>query len=69
MPKTNKKTHKLIKKWKEQRIAEINLWSKNKNKSCSDSNPYFEEIQAIYRSKAKTYQDFKKEFDTKEIIH
>tara|TARA_R100000655_G_scaffold69640_1_gene107832 strand:+ start:160 stop:369 length:210 start_codon:yes stop_codon:yes gene_type:complete len=69
MPKTNKKTHKLIKKWKEQRIAEINLWSKSKNKSCSDSNPYFEEIQAIYRSKAKTYQDFKKEFDTKEIIH
>ena len=69
MPKTNKKTHKLIKKWKEQRIAEINLWSKSKNKSCSDSNPYFEEIQAIYRSKAKTYQDFRKEFDTKEIIH
>ena len=68
MPKRNKKTHKLIKKWKEQRIAEINLWSKSKNKSCSDSNPYFEEIQAIYRSKAKTYQDFRKEFDTKEII-
>ena len=68
MPKRNKKTHKLIKKWKEQRIAEINLWSKKHNRSCSDSNPYFEEIQAIYRSKAKTYQDFRKEFDIKEII-
>ena len=75
MPKINKKTLEYIKAtqkfraWKDKRIAEINLWSKKHNRSCSDTNPYFEEVQAIYRSKAKTYQDFKKEFDAKEIIH
>tara|TARA_R100000700_G_C3170175_1_gene144800 strand:- start:1706 stop:1933 length:228 start_codon:yes stop_codon:yes gene_type:complete len=44
--------------WKDKRIAEINLWSKKNNRSCSESNPYFEEVYAIYRSKAKTYKDF-----------
>ena len=45
-------------KWKEERIAEINLWSKKNNRSCSESNPYFEEVQAIYRSKQKLTRIF-----------
>jgi hypothetical protein len=46
--------------WKEKRIIAINKLSKKKGWKCSDTNPYFEEIQDIYTSNAKSLSDFKK---------
>ena len=46
---------------KDRRIEAINKLSKKKGWSSSDTNPYFEEIHAIYESDAKTLLDFKKE--------
>ena len=48
----------LSNKWKEKRIKEIN----SKGLKCDDSHPDFEEVQAIYSSKAKNYRAFIKEF-------
>jgi len=48
--------------WQDNRINEINLKSKIKGYPSSPSNPYFDEVYAIYDSKAKTYNEFKKEF-------
>lgn len=47
--------------WKEKRIIAINKLSKKRGWKCSDTNPYFEEIQDIYTSNAKSLSDFKKE--------
>jgi translation initiation factor IF-2 len=47
--------------WKDKRIEAINKLSKKKGWNSSDTNPYFEEIHAIYESDAKTLLDFKKE--------
>ena len=47
--------------WKDKRIAAINKLSKKKGWSASDTNPYFDEINAIYESDAKTLSEFKKE--------
>ena len=43
--------------WKDTRIKEIN----NMGYKCDDSHPYFEEVQAIYKSDAKSYEEFEKE--------
>tara|TARA_R100001015_G_C4634484_1_gene201084 strand:+ start:5915 stop:6100 length:186 start_codon:yes stop_codon:yes gene_type:complete len=45
-------------KWKEKRIKEIN----SKGLKCDDSHPDFEEVQAIYSSKARNYREFIKQF-------
>ena len=46
--------------WKDKRIEAINKLSKKKGWSSSDTNPYFEEVHAIYKSDAKTLLEFKK---------
>ena len=51
--------------WKDKRIQEINEISKKNNWDCSDNNKYFEEVQLIYKSDAKTLDQFKKESETK----
>ena len=43
--------------WKDIRIKEIN----NLGYNCDDSHPCFEEVQAIYNSDAKSYEEFEKE--------
>jgi len=43
--------------WKDTRIKEIN----NMGYKCDDSHPCFEEVQAIYKSDAKSYEEFEKE--------
>jgi hypothetical protein len=48
--------HKM--KWKNIRIDEINKMGLG----YTPCNPYFEEVYAIYDSKAETYEQFKKEF-------
>ena len=45
-------------KWKNIRIDEINKMGLG----YTPCNPYFEEVYAIYDSKAETYEQFKKEF-------
>jgi len=47
--------------WKDKRIEAINKLSKKKGWSSSDTNPYFEEVHAIYESDAKNLFEFKKE--------
>ena len=44
--------------WQDKRINEINKISV----SSSPNNIYFEEVYAIYESKAKSYKEFKKDF-------
>lgn len=44
--------------WKDKRIDEIN----ESGATYSPNNEYFEEVYAIYDSKAETYEQFKKEF-------
>ena len=44
--------------WKDIRIKEIN----NMGYKCDDSHPCFEEVQAIYDSKAESYEEFAKTF-------
>lgn len=44
--------------WKDHRIREIN----NMGIVCDDCHPNFEEVQAIYKSDANTYKQFKEEF-------
>ena len=44
--------------WKDIRIDEIN----EIGATYSPNNEYFEEVYAIYDSKAETYEQFKKEF-------
>jgi len=44
--------------WQDKRIREINRISKEKRYPSSDINPYFDEVQDIYVSKANTYEDF-----------
>ena len=44
--------------WQDKRINEINKISVS---SCPN-NIYFEEVYAIYESKAKSYKEFKKDF-------
>lgn len=44
--------------WKDTRIKEIN----NMGYKCDDSHPCFEEVQAIYDSKAESYEEFAKTF-------
>ena len=44
--------------WKDVRIKEIN----NMGYLCDDSHPCFEEVQAIYDSKAESYEEFAKTF-------
>ena len=51
--------------WKDERIKKINEISKKNNWDCSDNNKYFEEVQLIYKSDAKSYEQFKKESETK----
>ena len=53
------------KNWKDERIKEINEISKENNWDCSDNNKYFEEVQLIYKSNSKSYEQFKKESETK----
>jgi len=50
--------------WKDKRIQEINEISKKNNWDCSDNNKYFEEVQLIYKSDAKSLDQFKKESAT-----
>ena len=45
--------------WKDERIAEINAMGY----VCDDSHPCFDEVQAIYGSNAKTYAEFREQFD------
>jgi hypothetical protein len=47
--------------WKDKRIAAINRLSKIKGWSCSDNNPYFDLVQNIYKTKAKSLKQFKEE--------
>ena len=47
------------KSWKDIRIDEINA----KGETYSPNSEYFEEVYAIYDSKAETYEQFKKEFN------
>lgn len=47
--------------WQDKRINAINT----KGATFSPNSPYFEEIYAIYDSKAKSYKEFKKEFINK----
>lgn len=47
--------------WKDKRITAINKLSKKKGWISSDTNPYFEQIYAIYESDAKSLFEFKKE--------
>ena len=47
--------------WQDKRINAINL----KGATFSPNSPYFEEIYAIYDSKAKSYKEFKKDFISK----
>tara|TARA_R100001129_G_C5222521_1_gene220109 strand:- start:318 stop:569 length:252 start_codon:yes stop_codon:yes gene_type:complete len=47
-----------ITSWQDKRINEINRISKEKRYPSSDINPYFDEVQNIYVSKANTYEDF-----------
>ena len=47
--------------WKDKRIAAINRLSKMKGWSCSDNNPYFDLVQNIYKTKAKSLKQFKEE--------
>lgn len=47
--------------WKNKRIAAINRLSKIKRHPTSDLNPYFEQVQMIYKSKAKNLKEFKLE--------
>ena len=47
------------KSWKDIRIDEIN----KSGATYSPNNKYFEEVYAIYESKAETYEQFKKEFN------
>ena len=47
--------------WKDERIKEINEINKKNNCDCSDNNKYFEEVQLIYKSNAKSLDQFKKE--------
>ena len=47
--------------WKDKRIQEINEISKKNNWDCSDNNKHFEEVQLIYKSNAKSLDQFKKE--------
>ena len=44
--------------WKDTRIKEIN----DTGYKCDDSHPCFEEVQAIYDSKAESYEEFAKTF-------
>ena len=44
--------------WKDIRIKEINAMGYK----CDDSHPCFEEVQAIYDSKAESYEEFAKTF-------
>ncbi len=46
--------------WKDKRINAINA----KGATFSPNSPYFEEVYAIYDSKAKSYKQFKKEFNS-----
>lgn len=50
------------KSWKDIRIDEINA----KGETYSPNSEYFEEVYAIYESKAETYEQFKKEFNKNE---
>jgi len=52
------------KDWKDKRIEEINEISRKNNWDCSDNNKYFEEVQLIYKSDAKSLDQFKKESAT-----
>jgi len=45
-------------KWKEKRIKKIN----SKGLKCDDSHPDFDEVQAIYTSRARNYRQFIEEF-------
>jgi translation initiation factor IF-2 len=53
--------------WKDKRIEAINKLSKKKGWSSSDTNPYLEEIHAIYESDARTLLEFKKEMLLKKV--
>jgi len=53
-----RKTESMTKSWKDIRINEIN----ESGATYSPNNEYFEEVYAIYDSKAETYEQFKKEF-------
>ena len=50
--------------WKDERIKEINEINKKNNCDCNDDNKYFEEVQLIYKSNAKSLDQFKKESAT-----
>ena len=50
------------KSWKDIRIDEIN----KSGATYSPNSEYFEEVNAIYDSKAETYEQFKKEFTKNE---
>jgi hypothetical protein len=44
--------------WKDKRIHKINA----SGATYSPNSKYFDEVYAIYESKAKTYKQFKREF-------
>ena len=51
--------------WKDNFIKFVNKLSKKNNCDCNDENKYFEEVQLIYKSNAKSLDQFKKESATK----
>ena len=48
--------------WKDKRIEAINRLSKIKKWNTSPSNKYFDEVQELYKTKARSLKEFKKEF-------
>ena len=48
--------------WKDKRIEAINRLSKIKKWNTSSSNKYFDEVQELYKTKARSLKEFKKEF-------
>ena len=47
--------------WKEKRIGAINRLSRIKRWSCSPDNPYFDEVQDIYKSENTSLKGYKLE--------
>ena len=54
-----RKTESMTKSWKDIRIDEIN----ESGATYTPNDEYFNEVYAIYDSKAETYEQFKMEFE------
>ena len=48
--------------WKDKRIEAINRLSKIKGWRTDDGNKYFDEVQELSKTKARSLKEFKKEF-------